>query len=40
LDPVTFTVAIFQNEMNSPIELGVSKFIEVGAKDTMNLFFE
>lgn len=39
LDPVTFTLSIFENQVDSPIEVGISKHLEIGPSETLNLFF-
>lgn len=39
LDPVAFTLGVFQNEIDSSIELGVSKNLEIGPNEKINLFF-
>lgn len=38
-DPSTFVLSIFENEVDSPIEVGISKLVEIGPSETMNLFF-
>ena len=39
LDPVSYTISVFENNLHSPIEIGITKNVEVGPNSNLDLFF-